>query len=858
MNIKWKIILIFMLLIICICGVFISFFISDNKTTLNKIVDTEISGIKAIAKNIEQGNSRFYRNRINSFVSYKVLPKREKLISAFARKDRNELLLLAGPYLKIFKQENPYFSTFAWITQDNHIFLRVHNPEVFGDKIARMRPDIVEVNTKQQPNHGYTVGKRGIAYRVVQPVFYKDQHIGAVQFGIKSKQFLDIIHTKLKHPVGIAIPNEISSVITISKTPSLTSDTHTIQSIELNLFQQNFDKIDWTLNYQKLVLQGKSFLIINVFNLLNYKQESQGYIFVALDISEHEERLQSRIILIILSSLALMLISFLILYISYSFLIQKIIDLNKTLEQSNDDLENQVEERTTQVRQQLIEQKQAENALRESEKKYRSMMESMKNASYICSSELKIEYMNPAMINRVGTDATGEICHKSIYDRDEKCSWCVFDQIQKGESIDYEVIDPKDNQYYSVTNSPIFHSTGTVSKLTIFHNITEIKNIEAQLHQSRKMESIGTLTGGIAHDFNNLLFMISGNTEIALDDTPDWNPVHQNLQEIKTASLKAAGIVKQLLHFSRKTDQQLKPIGAVTVIKDSIKFLRSTIPSNIKIQTQFPDTEIPILADSIQINQIMMNICINASHAMEETGGTLKINIETSSLDKEAVNNYPDLTIADNYLKITLSDTGPGIPSEIISQIFDPYFTTKDFGKGSGMGLTVVQGIVKNHDGAITVSSEVGKGAAFTILFAVIDEAPEIITNETATLPHGTETILFVDDEKVITNMMQQMLGKLGYQVEAKLNPEEALDLFQSKSDSFDIVITDMTMPQMTGAKFAKKLKEIRSDIPIILCTGHSSLIDEDKARQYGISGYLMKPVSKSKITKAIREVLDK
>ena len=506
----------------------------------------------------------------------------------------------------------------------------------------------------------------------------------------------------------------------------------------------------------------------------------------------------------------------------------------------------------------ITERKQAEVALQESEEKYRSMMESMKNASYICSSELKIEYINPAMIDRIGKDATGELCYKAIYDRDGKCSWCVLDQINKGEKVDYEVVDPKDNHYYSVANSPIFHVDGNISKLTIFHDITEIKNIEAQLQQSRKMESIGTLTGGIAHDFNNLLFMISGNTEIALDDTPDWNPVHQNLQEIKTASLKAAGIVKQLLHFSRKTDQQLKPIGAVTVIKDSIKFLRSTIPSNIKIQTQFPDTEIPILADSIQINQIMMNICINASHAMEETGGTLKINIETSSLDKEAVNNYPDLTIADNYLKVTLSDTGPGIPSETINRIFDPYFTTKKFGKGSGMGLTVVQGIVKNHNGAITVNSEVGKGVAFTILFPVVDESPEIITNETATLPHGTETILFVDDEKTITNMMQQMLEKLGYQVEAKLNPEEALDLFQSKPDSFDIVITDMTMPQMTGAKFAKKLKEIRSDIPIILCTGHSSLIDEDKARQYGISGYLMKPVSKSKIAKAIQEALDK
>ncbi|MCP3876435.1 MAG: PAS domain S-box protein [Desulfobacteraceae bacterium] len=506
----------------------------------------------------------------------------------------------------------------------------------------------------------------------------------------------------------------------------------------------------------------------------------------------------------------------------------------------------------------ITERKQNEDALQESEEKYRVMMESMKNATYICSSELKIEYMNPAMTNRVGTDAIDKLCYKIIYDRDAKCPWCVFDQIIKGETVDYEVANPKDNHYYSVSNSPIFHAGGKVSKLTIFHDITEMKNIEAQLQQSRKMESIGTLTGGIAHDFNNLLYMISGNTELALEDIPDWNPAHQNLQEIKTASLKAAGIVKQLLHFSRKTDQKLKPIGAVTVIKDSLKFLRSTIPSTIEIKKQLPDAEIPILADPIQINQIMMNLCINASHAMEETGGTLEINIETAGLDKETVNNYPDLTIADNYLKITLSDTGPGIPSKIINRIFDPYFTTKEFGKGSGMGLTVVQGIIKNHDGTITVDSQVGKGTAFTILFPVIDEAPEIINKTTDAIPHGTENILFVDDEKSITNMMQQVLEKFGYHVKTSLNPVEALDLFQSKPDSFDIVITDMTMPQMTGAKMAEKLKEIRSDIPIILCTGHSSLIDEDKAQQSGISGYVMKPVSMSKIAEEIRKVLDR
>ena len=259
----------------------------------------------------------------------------------------------------------------------------------------------------------------------------------------------------------------------------------------------------------------------------------------------------------------------------------------------------------------ITKQKQAEVALRESEKKYRSMLEAMKDYAYICSHDFCIEYLNPRMISRIGRDAVGETCHKAIYDNEKRCSWCIFDKIQQGEHVEYELADPKDNHYYSITNSPILHSNGLISKLTIFRDITESKAIESQLRQARKMESVGTMAGGIAHDFNNLLYMITGNVELALEDIPEWNPTHANLEAIKTAGLRAAGIVKQLLNFSRKTDQELRPIGAITVIKDALKFLRSTIPTTIEIRKHLPDTDVTILADPIQINQLLMNLCTN-------------------------------------------------------------------------------------------------------------------------------------------------------------------------------------------------------------------------------------------------------
>lgn len=508
--------------------------------------------------------------------------------------------------------------------------------------------------------------------------------------------------------------------------------------------------------------------------------------------------------------------------------------------------------------QDITERKQAEEALQRSEAKYRSMMEAMKDSVYICSSNLRIEYMNPRMVSRVGRNATGDYCYKAIYGSDEKCSWCVFDNILQGDHIDYELADPRDNRYYSVTNSPIYHSSGTISKLTIFRDITDNKSIEAQLHHARKMESIGTMAGGIAHDFNNILYMITGNAELAMEDIPEWNPIHENLKEIKSAGLRAAGVVKQLLNFSRQTDQELRPIGAVMVIRESLKFLRSTIPTSIEIQQKFPDKEVVILGDPTQVNQVMMNLCINASQAMEETGGVLDILVETITLNEKANDSYSDLTTGD-WLKITVNDTGPGIRSDIIDRIFDPYFTTKDVGKGSGMGLAVVHGIVKNHHGTISVESELGKGAAFTIFFPVATQRPAKDASVLDVIPRGAgERVLFVDDEAYITNMTGKMLERLGYKVRTATSPVDALELFRANPDAFDLVLTDMTMPKMTGVRLSEKLKEVSPDIPVVICTGHSALIDEEKAESIGIDGYTMKPIVMRDIAKAIRNVLDK
>ncbi len=384
----------------------------------------------------------------------------------------------------------------------------------------------------------------------------------------------------------------------------------------------------------------------------------------------------------------------------------------------------------------------------------------------------------------------------------------------------------------------------------------EKKKLEFQLQQVQKIEAIGTLAGGVAHDFNNILSIIIGNTELAMDDVPEENPAHLNLEEINAASIRGKNIVRQLLRFSRKAVLERQPMHIIPIIKDSLKFLRATIPTSIDIRQDIQTTDDTILADSTQIHQIMMNLITNSSQAIEAEG-VIEIGIENVFLNEESCVLYTDLTPG-NYIKVTVSDTGQGIAPEAIDRIFEPYFTTKEVDKGSGIGLSVVHGIVKSHGGAIRVKSELGKGTAFTVLFPAVETKTDSEIETDEKLPSGDERILFIDDEESIAKLGHQRLERLGYKVEAKTSPIEALELFRAKPDQFDLVITDLTMPKMTGDKLVKEILNIRSEIPIILCTGFVEKIDEKKAKAIGVADYIEKPVDKCSFSYTVRKVLDR
>jgi PAS domain S-box-containing protein len=499
--------------------------------------------------------------------------------------------------------------------------------------------------------------------------------------------------------------------------------------------------------------------------------------------------------------------------------------------------------------------RQIQKELRESEVKYRSMMNAMKDAVYICSPDYRIEYMNPEMISSLGRDATGEMCFKAIHNLNKICTWCMHHKIFQNESFEYDIISPRNNKHYHITNAPIVHEDGSISKMTVSRDTTDYIKIREQLLQGQKMESIGTLAGGIAHDFNNILSSIIGFTELALDDVEKNTNIEDSLQEVYTAGKRAKDLVKQILAFARQSDEEIKPIRLSVIAKEVLNFIRSSIPTTIEIRQNIASDHF-IKGSATQAHQILMNLCTNAAQAMEDDGGVLHVDLTDVRLDADFTKTYDDLTPGD-YLKLSVSDTGSGIAPENIESIFEPYFTTKAPGEGTGMGLATVFGIVKQYGGEIMVESRVNKGSTFNVYLPVTKKLTEAEPYQKEELPSGNERILVIDDELPIAKMSSQILQRLGYHVNIRTSSIEAMNFFRAKPKDFDLVITDMTMPNMTGDKLTGELMKIRSDIPVILCTGYSKKISEETAKDIGIKAFVYKPIVKADFAKTVRKVLD-
>lgn len=539
------------------------------------------------------------------------------------------------------------------------------------------------------------------------------------------------------------------------------------------------------------------------------------------------------------------------------------------LQDLTDGLEQNIRQRTEalittncQLRQEITERRQIEEALRESEARYRAAIENSNDGIAILE-EGHYVFVNQKLLEILAYDRREELVGKHlslILHPDDKERVARYNHLRgKGRPAPsrYEAKGiTRDGRtvYFDISATQITYRD-RVAVLAFLRDITQRKQLEKQLQQAQKMEAIGTLAGGIAHDFNNILSAILGHAELAIMHRHNPAATHDHLDQVLSAAKRAAQLVQQILTFSRQKDLERKPLEISPLISETVKMLRASLPSTTDIQYNIEDQRGMVMADATQIHQVLMNLCTNAAHAMRGRSGLLRI-----GLDKVTIKSRQSTPLRPGtYVRMSVEDNGHGMDRTTMDRIFDPYFSTKKPDEGTGLGLAVVHGIIAGYGGRIEVESEPDKGATFYIFLPRIEQPPkaEEPTLSLDKVPVGHERILFVDDEKLIVSIYDDLLKELGYQVVSTTNSEEALALFEKDVFGFDLVITDLTMPNLTGEELSKLLIGLRPDTPIIMCTGYSNQLSQEEARSLGIRKYLTKPLVMDHLAYAVREVLD-
>ncbi|HIJ79965.1 MAG: response regulator, partial [Desulfobulbaceae bacterium] len=514
----------------------------------------------------------------------------------------------------------------------------------------------------------------------------------------------------------------------------------------------------------------------------------------------------------------------------------------------------------------IAERKISQRACQVSEERYRDLFEHAHDLIMIVHPDGRILYVNRSWCETLGF-ADYEISELKLADivvhSDVQAFLETFNKvITVGEAKDIRAsFVSKLGKKISVAGSATckYENQAPVSVRCILRDVTEQEELKEQLYQSQKIQAIGTLAGGIAHDFNNILTAILGYSEFLKKDIVEGSEGWFSLQEVIKAGRRAKELVKQILTFSRQAKYELQPVQLNLVVNEALGLVRSSIPTTVAIRSAISSSCGVIMADPTQMHQVIMNLCTNGYQAMkQDSDGELTVSLE--SVEIKAGDYLVGEGLAPGiYLKLRVADTGCGMEPAVMSRIFEPYFSTKEQGDGAGLGLSVVHGIVERHHGHIAVESVPGEGSTFTIYFPQVDtQRPIVIPEYEAPIQRGDERVMVVDDERAVAQLERMALEGLGYQVQSFTVSEEALEVFRNKPDKFDLIITDMAMPNMTGAELARKLIAIRPDIPIILCTGFSETINEVQAKALGIEEYIMKPVIEKDIAIAVRKVLDR
>ena len=882
-SVRTKTILAILGVIVAVSACYFFFYVRQQHRNQELVIEYKKDLVTTLVATFTNEIDRQYNARIQSFAE-----NRLDIVRFFADLDRQGLYQATLPVYRILRRENSYVDRIIYVLPDNSVFLQVREPGEEGGRAAAARQGGGTArNDSGFAGGGFVYEDVGLLYLVVQPLQYQDRYIGEVVFGMRVEKIIEDIKNSLNMHTALAIRSDLVVNSGNAGHPGIRTGDYFIYDFADPFFRENLDRLVLSEKPQRLEHEQGIHFIFPSYFIREKGGGEVGFIFQAVDVTPIMSSYRHDIVRLALATLTIMVIATLILFVSFRKIYGHVVELNRELAQKNEELgragrhlEQQVAARTAELAEanrllhdEIERRKDANLSLTRSIEEWQSTFDAIADPVTILDKDLEVVIANKAaqaMLSRADREIVGRTCHELFADRETRCPSCPADDgVTHGMKREFDVDHHHLGKTLHVSCAPIYEGREIMGYVHTAKDITQEMNLKRQLFQAQKMEAIATLAGGIAHDFNNILGAILGNADLLLfrlaarpgggaQSQPVFKveEIEAHVQAIKKASNRAKDLVSQILAFSRQGKTQRQNAILTPVIKEGIKLLRSTLPANIDIRDDLSPQIGHVYADLSQVHQVFMNLCTNAAQAMAEKGGVLSVSLREFTARPADQLVYPAVKPG-RYVALEVKDTGHGMTPEIMERIFDPFFTTRDVGEGTGMGLAVIHGIITAHDGVLDVKSEVGVGSTFTVFFPCVDEQvngrEDILIRG---MPHGRETILFVDDEEDIVRMISRMLEYLGYTVYSSTSAEQALAMLAQDTGEIDLVITDYSMPGISGIEMAREIGKLKPDLPVMLCSGFSESVVFDEEAKRVIRKFMSKPIDMKKLAVAIREIM--
>lgn len=882
MRIRTKTILAMFVVILTLSGCYLYIFIQQQRENRQLIINSNKIRARTLIATVADRLNQQYRDRIQGLIY-----SRRDIVRLFADRERHKLFAATNPVFKQLRREDEYFSHLNFVLPDNSLFMQI-NKSGHSEEGCICFPKVANGESRPRMASGFADDCYGLDFFIIQPVFERKKYIGSISFGIRIDEFLEALRGKLDLPAALFLSSDRLDKNALKNHDALPVDGGVIYAYNDPFFVGNAQRLHINDESQMLDTKNGVYNIFTSYVIRDIQGREIGRIIQALDVTSFVGSQRYDLVKLSLVTLTLLVIATLILYFNFNTILGRIGELNDRLRGKNEELckageqlEALVEKRTAELeetnrhlQEEMRRRQEASRALYCSIHGWQSTFDAIRDPVTILDLDLVIVAANKAaqeLLSPDGREVVGRNCYSLFAAGSIPCKNCPAAAASYAGATHEQTIEHNYlGKTFLVSCSPIVDGKEILGFVHTARDISREKNLKKQLVQAQKMEAIATLAGGIAHDFNNILGAILGNADLLLYRIPSRQDMHSapandpgitlqdvrvNLKAIKKAGNRAKELVSQILTFSRQTQTQRRNVLVTPVIKEAIKLLRASLPANVEINFSMDKNIDHIYADLTQVHQVFMNLCTNAAQAMKEKGGRLDVFLRSIEAGPEELKRYPELQPG-RYVALAVRDTGHGMSKEVIDRIFDPFFTTRDVGEGTGMGLAVIHGIVSAHEGIIDVQSENGKGSVFTVFFPAVKEDDVEVQDALLGLPRGNEKILFVDDEEDIVKMSTRMLEYLGYQVYVARSGDQALAMIKAEAADIDLVITDYSMPGITGLQLAEKIIKIRKKLPVILCSGFSEAAIADEASKTINCRFLPKPLAMNVLARTIRELL--